>query len=211
MALSKHGPIWHFLFEPLVYRSDLASSKHGPLWHFLLDPLYVCRADFAIPLVLGIIFGTVAGILAGLLAALYGMLLGLSIEIPIALWALWIRYLVRQKERRDGRSDRPACGPAIVSGTEVSEFANVPSEASNEVRTSPEGKLSYRTFALRCAVVSGLISLVLNLVLAFTAMGLLYLPIGMVVALGTGPLLYLILWIYWKLGLEEVGGNRFRW
>src|SRR4030042_1654798 len=118
--MSWHRRIGHFLFEPLVYRSDLASSKHGPLWHCLLDPLYVCRAAFAIPLVLGIIFGIAAGvfvgfgagILAGLLAALYGMLLGLSIEIPIALYALWVRDLVRQKEPRGGRSARPACGPA---------------------------------------------------------------------------------------------------
>ncbi len=209
--MSKHGPIWRFFFDPLVYRSDLASSKHGPLWHFLLDPLYVCRAAFAIPLVMGIILGIVAGILAGLLAALYGMLLGLSIEIPMALYALWVRYLVRKRERRDGMIDRPAPGPSIVSGTEVPEFASVPTEANDEVRTSLEGRLSYRSFALRCAILSGLISLVLNLVLAFTVMGLLYIPVGMVVALGTGPLLYLILWIYWKLGFEEIGGNRFRW
>jgi len=209
--MSWHRRIGHFLLEPLVRRSGLASSKHGPLWHFLLDPLYVCRATFAIPLVMGVILGIVAGILAGLLAALYGMLLGFSIEIPIVLYALFVRYLVRRKERRDGMIHRPACGPAIISGTEVPEFASVPTEISNAELTSPEGKLSYRSFALWCAVLSGLISLVLNLVLAFTVMGLLYLPVGMVVALGTGPMLYLILWIYWKLGFEEIGGNRFRW
>jgi archaellum biogenesis protein FlaJ (TadC family) len=54
-------------------------------------------------------------------------------------------------------------------------------------------KPSYRSFALRCAALSGVISLAVNLVLTFTVMGLLYLPIGMAVALGTGPLLYLIL------------------
>lgn len=75
-------------------------SKHGPVWHLLLDPLYRSRVVFAIPMLVAIVFATILGVAGGWRGILVGLLLGLSLEIPLAARDLLVRRLTK-----GGRSD----------------------------------------------------------------------------------------------------------
>jgi hypothetical protein len=115
----RHGRAWHFLFDPLAPRPDLASSKHGVAWHLFLDPLYVCRAHLILlPLTLGIVFGTGAGVAAAvnnsagplrgaIAATVICALTAVSLEIPLLLWVLYVRFLTRRKKAGNRSPSNP--------------------------------------------------------------------------------------------------------
>lgn len=157
-------------------------------------------------MLVGIVLATILAPFGGWQGALLGMALGMSLEIPIALRTLCVRLLTGKRNVRDEDSDRPARDSL---GTSPGE--SPPSEAVIHIAPSRKKGFSYRAFAQRCAILSGAISLVLNLILAFAVMGLLYLAVGVVVALATGPLMYLVLWLFWRLFEEELATKGYRW
>jgi hypothetical protein len=185
--------------------------SQGRVWRFFLDPLYTPRFAFAFPLLTGVVLASILGIMGGWRGALLGMALGMSLEIPIALRALFIHYVTNGRKRTQQRPNHTGRGHLDVSESEFRDFGRVGGAPDEEVSATQEGRASFRSFALRCAVFSGATSLAVNLILSFTVLGVLYLPVGMVLGLCTGPLLYIILWLYWKVGGEDLVGTRYRW
>lgn len=181
-------------------------AKHGPVWRSFFHPLYAPSLAFAFPVLLGIVLAAILTPFGGWRGALLGMALATSLEIPIALRTLYVRLLTGKRNARDEDSGGPEYDSLgmTVRESPLSEFII-------DVPLSRKKGLSYRAFALRCAILSGAIALALNLILAFTVMGLLYLAVGVVVAFATGPLLYLVLWLFWKLFGEELAAKGYRW